>query len=271
MIKINGVPIQTERFPNNETKYKDFAQNVKPADCLVELKFESDKDLIDLMFIKKRLDAIGKSSNLFVWYMPYSRMDRQIEGDLFTLDYVTDFIAGLGFKKVTVMEPHSRATMDLFKKHGQNAQDVYPTKDWIKNMPADHVVYPDGGAQQRYADVELENIVAFKKTRDPQTGRILRIEHDYGDVTKRSKCIILDDLCSKGGTFIGVGDTLKTMGAERVDLMVAHCEETIFDGDILKNGSPIDTVYTSDSILVGEHPKIKKLNINVGGMYGKEL
>lgn len=277
MIKVNGTPILTRQFPNRETKYKDFAQDVTTTKCLVELKYESDKDLIDVMFVKKRLDDLGKSSNLFVWYMPYSRMDRQIDGDLFTLKYVSAFIASLGFKKVTVMEPHSKATVDLLRQHGVNAHDIYPTKDWARDVmleegfaPCDHIVYPDKGAQARYADMMLQNILTFDKIRDSQTGKIQRISLATGSVNKHSKCIILDDICAKGGTFMGVGDILKTNGASKVILLVAHCEDTIFDGDILKADSPIDGVYTSDSILTKSHPKIKKLNLR-SDCYGQEI
>ena len=270
MIKVNGIPIRTETFPNRETKVKDFISQVKTPDCLVELKYESDQDLINLMFIKNRLDDLGKSPSLFVRYMPYSRMDRQIEGDLFTLKYVAGFIAKMGFTKVTVMEPHSSATLDLLRAQGVNANVIYPTKKWVQQIMGqdnytnrDHVAFPDKGAQMRYHDIEqtLPNVLTFDKVRDPYTGKIQGIDLASGAVNKASKCIILDDLCSRGGTFMAVGDKLKTSGAKQVDLLVAHCEDTIFDGDLLKKDSPVDTIYTSDSLLTKLHPKIKLMEV----------
>ena len=41
---------------------------------------------------------------------------------------------------------------------------------------------------------------------------------------------------------------LKKLGAKSVSLVVTHCENTIFDGDIFKTDL-IDKVITSDSIV----------------------
>jgi len=268
MLKINGKTIVTEKYPNNETKVKDFIGELETNEDLLELKYETDEDLIALMFTKKRLDEMDRKTKLFIWYMPYSRMDREIAGDLFTLKYVCDFISTLNFEQVTVMEPHSHKTVDLFREFGVNVRDIYPVKDWVYEVmddinfkPNDHIVYPDKGAKDRYADIALPNLLTFDKKRNPETGQIEGIELEDGTVNQDSSCIIIDDLCSRGGTFMGVGKTLKENGAKNVSLLVAHCEDAIFDGGILKEDSPIDMVYTSNSILTGTHPGIKTLTL----------
>jgi ribose-phosphate pyrophosphokinase len=265
MILINGKELQTEQYPNRETKVKDFFAD---GAATVELKYNDDRDFVKLMFAKAQLDALGVSADLFIHYMPYSRMDRKIDGDMFTLKYVTDFISKLKFDNITVMEPHSAKTMELFADFGITVRDIYPTKEWVKNVMAmeqfganDHVVFPDKGARQRYETDNLSNVLMFDKVRDAATGKIKGIDLTSGTVNKGSKCVIQDDLCSKGGTFMGVGKVLKERGADTVLLLVAHCEDTIFDGGILKDGSPIDTVYTTNSILTGTHPKIKIFDI----------
>jgi len=277
MIKINGNKLLTEKYPNQETKVKDFVGGINVQKPIVEFKYENDGDLVQLMMLKKRLDETGRSAELFIWYMPYSRMDREIPGkdgepgDLFTLKYITEFIGQLGFDKVTVMEPHSKKTVELFKQNGVNVQDIYPTKDWIKQFVKDgviaehdHVVFPDAGAQARYADLDLPNILTFDKKRNPQTGRIEGIYLKDGQrVYKGSNAIILDDLCSYGGTFMGSGGVLKQEGVKKVDLMVAHLEDSVLNGKMLNDDSPIDTVYASDSIFTGSHPKIQKLELDI--------
>jgi len=350
MIKVNEIPIITEKFPNNETKVKDFAQQINSdktlqvdylyknddellsllfvkgrldelnqqstleasnlpsrrlsfiknlrfskaslkfqeiedverpfgtsiqlqeqgnGEVLLKFKYSTDKDLVELASTKQRLDELNKKVNLFVWYMPYSRMDREIPGDLFTLKYVTDFISKLNFNKVSVMEPHSSKTVDLFKKHGVKIKDIYPTKDWLHEVMAkqkftslDHVVFPDKGARERYSDIDVPNVLTFDKKRNPETGKIEGIELKEGQVNEKRQCIIIDDLCSKGGTFMGVGGSLKQRGVGEVNLLVAHCEDAIFDGAILKQDSPINKVYTSESILTKAHPNIKILSLN---------
>ena len=271
MLKINGNVIVTEKYPNHETKVKDFIGTLEADECLLELKYETDEDIIGLLFAKKRLDDLGKKTKLFIWYMPYSRMDREISGDLFTLKYVCDFIVTLNFNEVIVMEPHSSKTVELLRQYGANVRDIYPVKDWVHQIMAetgfaaqDHIVYPDKGARARYSDIELPNLLTFDKKRNPETGVIEGIVLRDGTVNENSNCIIIDDLCSRGGTFMSVGNTLKENGARNVSLLVAHCEDTVFDGGLLKDNSPIDAIYTSDSILTGNHPKIKKLTLEVG-------
>lgn len=266
MLTLNGTKLLTERFPNNETKVKDFADAIVIGRNILEFKYSSDEDLIALMFVKRRIDEFRVPCTLFIWYMPYSRMDRKIEGDLFTLQYVTNFINWLGFEKVVVMEPHSEKTMNMLER----ATAVYPVGDWLAEVQKDvgfsekdHVVFPDKGAAARYADSDYANICVLEKKRDPITGRIEDMHLKEGKVNPGSKCIIIDDLCSKGGTFAWAGSILKDLGASEVYLVVSHCEETIFEGKLLTEDSPISKVYTSTSIMCKDHPNIKYMDVDV--------
>lgn len=270
MLKLNGKEILTERYPNNENKVKDFEDAIVDGQNILEFKYASDEDLVQLMFAKMRIDELteeyGVPCTLFIWYMPYSRMDRKIEGDLFTLQYVTEFINWLGFAKVVVMEPHSDKTMNML----ENATAIYPVRDWLAEVQEEigfsengHIVFPDKGAAARYADSDYANICILEKKRNPITGNIEDMRLKEGKVNPGSKCIIIDDLCSKGGTFAWAGDILKSLGASEVYLVVSHCEETIFDGKLLTEDSPISRVYTSTSIMCKEHPKIKYMDVDV--------
>ena len=64
---------------------------------------------------------------------------------------------------------------------------------------------------------------------------------------KDKNVLIVDDLCSKGGTFIASAELIKKAGAKRVCLYVSHCEDAIFNGKILKTDF-VDMVYTTNSI-----------------------
>jgi len=266
MIILNKSLIEILKFPNNETKIQDFKELVRQNN-LVELRYENDSDLIQLMFVKERLDEFGADANLFIHYMPYSRMDRKIEGDLFTLKYVCDFINNLNFKSTVVVEPHSEQTVNLLV----NCKAIYPTIEWAKQImkinnfgAGDGVVFPDEGAYRRYKNVDFENQLIFHKTRNPQTGVIEKIELAEGslDNANKSKYLIIDDLCSRGGTFMPIATALKKHGAERVFLLTAHMENTIFEGQALAKASPIDHFYTSNSIITKEHEKISQIKID---------
>lgn len=94
------------------------------------------------------------------------------------------------------------------------------------------------------------------KRRNWETGQIEGLDI-IGDPEKiKGKTIlIVDDICSRGGTFFHSAKKLKEMGAGDIYLYITHCENTILDGDIL-NGELIEKVYTTESIFTKEHEKI---------------
>ena len=328
MFKLNEKTIVREKFPNNETKVKDFEESLVDDENLLEFEYTDKEQLITLMFIKHRIDSLAKKCklkiicdckeelftreimsfihdlcfteiefvlnfkyhtdidlvnlysinkiistselkkhkvNLFIWYMPYSRMDRKIEGDVFTLEYVCLMLNSMCLDKVYIVEPHSNVTMNLLK----NSYAIYPAKEWLPIIkekvgfkPTDSIVLPDKGAKKRYGEFE-KDICILDKKRNPTTGEILSMNIIEGSVNKDSTCIIIDDLCSKGGTFEYAARILKSLGAKKVYLVVTHCEENIFNGKLLDSDSPIDKIFTSRSILSTEHEKIEFIDIEV--------
>ena len=265
MIILNKQLIVTEEFPNKETKVKDFGTWIAD-DNLLEFTYGEDKDLLLLYFVKKRMDEEQVSCTLLINYMPYSRMDRKIDGDLFTLQYVCEFINSLRFDQVYVVEPHSATTITLLV----NCIAIYPALHWLPTLMKelnfgenDRIVFPDKGAAMRYEDAGYANTCVFDKTRNAQTGRIERMYLKTGDIPVGAKCIIVDDLCSAGGTFLGAGQILKEMGAAEVYLLVTHCERRVFTGKLLDDASPITRVYTSKSMMDEVHPKISYMNFNL--------
>lgn len=266
MLRLNGYPIEITEFPNKEARIKDFDGIVSRGFNLLELKYEDDRDITRLILVKKVLDELNALCDLFIWYMPYSRMDRKIEGDVFTLPLVCGIINNLDFDSVTVMEPHSAKTAQLLNR----VHAIFPVTEWahmvmkeLNWQEGDHIVFPDKGACARYHDNKFTNVLTFEKNRDPHTGNIIGIILKEGTVTPGSQCLVIDDLCSKGGTFMGVGKILKEKGAGRVTLLTAHCEPTVFAGPLLNDESPIDVLYTSNSMMETQHPKIKYIKLEV--------
>ena len=69
---------------------------------------------------------------------------------------------------------------------------------------------------------------------------------------KKRKCakkiLIVDDICSYGGTFLQAAKALKKKGVENIDLYVTHCERSVYKGEMLYSGL-IDNIYTTNSIM----------------------
>lgn len=256
MILLNGQELEVKKFPNGETLITTDKLNIFNENT-ISVRFENDMDIINLMFITQHIKQVGGKVKLVMPYMPYSRMDRTEGHTVFTLKYICKLINDLGFETVTIHEAHSdvctalldrvitvEATADIAIKYIEalNRQQ----KELRKPV---YLVYPDGGATKRYSkQIQYDKVLTCTKERDFQTGYIKKLTID-GDIPKEPfKAIIVDDLSSRGGTFMLTAEKLKEIGAEEIILIVTHCEKTILDGDIFKTDL-IDRVVTTNSIL----------------------
>ena len=254
MIKLNHKEVEFKQFPNNETYFNH--NELKMTNDIQKLyfKYENDSDLIKLMMLKNYLDdMLYDDTVLFVSYMPYSRMDRSENNSPFTLKYISNFINQLNFRAVVVVEPHSDVTPALLNKclpKFINFELITKVMDEIDfHFEKDYVFFPDAGAQKRYATMKgFKQLVGYKH-RNFETGKIeyLKVVGD-AEVTKDSKALIVDDLSSRGGTFMHSAKALKDMGFKEVHLLVAHAEETILFGEIPESDL-IDSVFTTDTII----------------------
>ncbi|WP_246628275.1 ribose-phosphate pyrophosphokinase [Paenibacillus oenotherae] len=264
-MKLNETELEENIFPNGETLVNGeqiLAAATEGVNTIL-FKYGHDGDLIKLMFLKNFMDDHGLAARLVITYMPYSRMDRVEGASVFTLKYAANFINALQFQSVTVVEPHSDVTLALLNK--SNA--VYPSVELLGkvaaevnfNVEEDYLFFPDAGAQKRYSKVKgYRQLVGFK-VRDFQTGQIKQLDvvgHvDNGG--KGFKAIIVDDLCSYGGTFMMSAEKLKEIGAAEIYLLVGHCETSIYKGKI-PDSDIITRVFTTDTILgQSEHDKIQ--------------
>ncbi|MGL4772553.1 MAG: ribose-phosphate pyrophosphokinase [Clostridium sp.] len=263
MIFLNGEKVNIEKFPNGECLIKSEALKIVEGINEVKVKFEGDYDITHLMFLKGHLDSLRKKASLVIPYMPYSRMDRTEGMTVFTLKVLGNIINAMDFEEVTVYEPHSEVTLAIL--------DRVKSIDMTKNLAIDlyekikdenvYFVFPDAGAAKRYGkQIQYENTLVCNKERDFKTGHIKKLDV-IGEVKEKGfTAIIVDDLCSKGGTFMMTGKKLREMGAEKIYLVVTHCEDSIFLGEVL-NTDVIDEIYTTNSILSKCHEKIKIFEI----------
>ena len=83
MIKINNKEIEINLFPNNELLLKTDYLNTLEEPFNINFSFYNNQDILELLFVLAHLDDIGLANyNLYINYMPYSRMDRNENGEL---------------------------------------------------------------------------------------------------------------------------------------------------------------------------------------------
>lgn len=273
MILVNDVELKKDYFSNTEVRIHEFQINAYYN--RIDLKYETENpeykindDLMILYFVKQEFDKAGVQVDLYLRTMPYQRMDHKSGRYLHTLPYVAKFINDLKFKEVFVIEPHSSET----KKYlDDNARMIYPVVDMLKNIIDSalaeivgdiHVVFPDAGAFKRYNEsLTWEcDVCVFTKKREHDTNNIIKHEISTGHITRGSTCFILDDICSSGQTLLDVAYYAKMAGAAKIYVVTAHCENLALQGELLSKRSPINMMFTTNSMISCEHPKITYLN-----------
>lgn len=271
MIILDGKKIAINKFPDGTLLLKESIQPYINNNCRevrIVWHFENNEEMVAIMFLTRHLQSNGVVFvHLVMPYIPNARQDRvKTNEDVFTLKYFAEFINGLGFNSVTVLDPHSSVSEALInnlvienpKKYieraifeievSRNIVDV-PVKEKINLNPKPFIAfYPDEGAMKRYSGLIRMDYAFGIKRRDWSSGKILGL--DVAGATNKisgSDIIIIDDICSKGGTFYHSAKRLKELGANNIYLYVTHCESTIFDGDIFNSGL-IEKVFTTNSI-----------------------
>lgn len=254
MIKLNGKVVDINHFPDGTLLMKSngFEKNI------IQWNFENNEELVALIFLTKHLRSIWcEEISLYMPYIPNARQDRtKTDEDVFTLKYFAEIINNLNFKTVYVLDPHSAVSEALIENISIFTPDEL-IKKTIKDCKPDLLFYPDEGAMKRYSGMITKEYVFGIKKRDWQSGKIEGLDV-CGDVEKikGKNVLIIDDICSRGGTFYHSAKKLRELGANKIYLYITHCENTIFEGELLK-GDLIDKIYTTNSILTKNHEKIE--------------
>ena len=245
MIWVNGKEIAQEHFSAGELKIKLFPSSREVVD--VVWHYENDAELFTIGSIREYY--MSRPCRLYIPYLPHARMDRvkNVE-DVFTLKYFCEVINSLKFDVVWVRDAHSNVSLALL----DNVIDegvVHYVREAINQSGAEALFFPDEGAMKRYADLFKDMPYAFgMKKRDWKTGQIQGLDLVNPENIVDKKVLIVDDICSRGGTFYHSAKALHKAGAAEVNLYITHCEFTIHEGD-LREKDLINQIYTTDSIL----------------------
>lgn len=271
MIRINGRNIAIDSFPDKSMFIKESIDNTAIIDKRAKFQwfYENDSELVALIYLVGHYRAHGvKEISLWMPYIPNARMDRvKAEHDVFTLKYFSGVINSLGFEEVEVLDPHSNVSEGLIdnirvrnpKKYIEMAIELI--SKYENDKPS--MFYPDEGAGKRYSGLISAPYSFGIKKRDWSTGDILGLDVAVDVESINGKNIlIVDDICSKGGTFYHSAKKLKELGAKNIYLYVTHCEDSIEQGQLLTSGL-IKHIYTTNSICKVENDMITRFDLNI--------
>lgn len=246
------------RFPGGEWHIKlnnniDYSTIDK---VVITHRVNSMEHFMQILIAKDALEIKGvKHFELFIPYIPYARQDRaEVNGESFTLKVFAKLLNSAKFDKVIVLDAHSNVSTALI----DNCHNKFPS-DYIgasilnilsKNPEGLYLVTPDAGANKKYAKIpstfsslKILGMIKCDKTRNMETGELSGFEVFVDDLNGKP-CLIIDDICDGGGTFIGLAQELKKKNCGRLYLYVSH---GIFSKG-LKELSTYYSIFTTNSI-----------------------
>ncbi|MBB1193721.1 ribose-phosphate pyrophosphokinase [Flavobacterium sp. SOK18b] len=208
----------------------------------------------------RRMDV--RNIDLFIPYFPAARQDRvMIKGEPLSVKVYADIINGMQFDKVFVFDAHSEVTPALV-----NNCEVIPNHTFIETVVKAignevKLISPDGGALKKIYKVSEflggVEVVECSKSRDVKTGRLSGFKV-YNDDLQGMDCLIVDDICDGGGTFVGLAEELKNKNAGKLYLAVSH-------GIFNKGFAVLDCfekIFTTNSFKDFEGERVEVIGLN---------
>ena len=263
---------RTFQFPDGQL-HVELARGIVFSHVNIQASIRTPSDLFELALIKDVLDnQIGNDVALDLRYLMGGRMDKRTsKNEPLTLDIVAGMIKAMGkWASIKVFDPHSRITTELL-----DAETYYPDKELeqlLFSRPPQNstiLVSPDKGAARKLS-TRLEGAghklgfgrVEFEKKRDPHNGKIIDMigPPSLALSVNKKQCIIIDDICDGGRTFVECSKHLRSAGATNVALFVTH---GLFTKGLPLEG--INHVYTTNSTAIPFYQTHTKENLTVLG------
>lgn len=243
------IKFESFTFPGGEPHLKILDDLEEVNEVLITHRIHSFNDFGLLLLA---IDALRRGGveriRVFTPYFPAARQDRvMIKGEPLTVKVYASILNQLNLNRITIFDPHSEVTPALL-----NNCEVINNHEFIKqvknHLPTNFkLIAPDGGALKKIYKVaeyiQNESVIICSKTRDVQTGKLSGFQV-YVDDLQGADCLIVDDICDAGGTFIGLAKELKKKNAGNLHLAVSH---GIFSKGLDKLTSVFDTIFTTDA------------------------
>lgn len=273
MLNLN--PSFTPLGENNLIEYKSFLfaggePHIKisnnfdvAAPITITQRINSFNDLGMICITVDALRRMGvKEINFFIPYFPAARQDRvMIPGEPLSVKVYADIINAMALASITVFDPHSEVTPALL-----NNCITISNHEFIKQVIAKigtdvKLISPDGGALKKIYKVSEflggAEVVECSKSRDVKTGKLSGFKV-YADDLGGADCLIVDDICDGGGTFIGLAEALKEKNGGKLYLAISH---GIFSKGFDDLAKYFEQIFTTDSIKEVDHEGVTQIKL----------
>ncbi len=248
---LRTIPYETFNFSGGEVHIK--IKGTKQSTAITIFARANNSE--DIMRIVMCNDALMRMEYekiyLFMPYVPYARQDRvMVDGEPFSLKVFANLINSCGFNKVIVFDCHSEISSVLINNCYGITNDSFIDRVIYKFIGDVTWCAPDSGAFKKIFKLAdnlkfTGDIITCNKARDLGSGKIKSFKVDCEDLNGKS-ILILDDICSRGGTFIGIAKALKKKNAGNIYLAISHYEGVADISELETCG--IKKVFTTDSM-----------------------
>ncbi len=250
----NSAGIQLIVFPDNQPHV-----NIQGIDEGDEVKIicsiTNSVKLLQLIQAANALDNLfAKKKVLVIPYLMAARFDRLMQhGDSIDLKVVADLINACGFEKVYLFDVHSDVS-SLLINHAVNISNQQLVEKYQQENAV--LICPDAGAAKKIGkyfgwNKRLQEIVYCSKNRNLATGA-LTLEVLEPENCRDRNCIIIDDICDGGATFLAIAGQIKP---RHLTLMVTH---GIFSKGFTALEEKFNEIIVSDSFCMEYDSKIVK-------------
>ncbi|SNR16150.1 ribose-phosphate diphosphokinase [Tenacibaculum jejuense] len=245
----NQVTFKSFTFSGGEPHIKISSDLTNVEKVTITTRVTSFNDMGLLLCAVDAIKRCGvKMIDLFIPYFPGARQDRvMISGEPLTVKVYADLLNSLNLNEITVFDPHSEVTPAVLNDCKVVTNYKFIEKVIEKIGSEVLLISPDGGALKKIYKVSEYlggvAVVECSKKRNVTNGKLEGFkvyEEDLGG----ENCLIVDDICDGGGTFMGLADELKKKNAGDLYLAVSH---GIFSKGIEHLREKFTKVFTTDS------------------------
>jgi|ERR1700722_5367496 len=249
-------------FPDNQPHVR--ISGISDGDDVrVICPIRSSLEMMHLLQVSNALDNVfAYKRELVIPYLMGARYDRVMQaGDSIDLKVVADLINSCGFEKVLLFDVHSEVALQLISR-SQNVSNIALVQAYEKDNAV--LICPDAGAVKKVTkylewNPRIKEVTYCFKKRD--TDGHVKLKVVEPDVCTGRNCVVIDDICDGGATFMAIGDQIKP---KHLTLIVSH---GIFSRGFDDLGRYYQHIITTDSY--ANHPDAKGFvtTINLEGRF----
>lgn len=216
---INKKGYEVISFPDGEKHLK--INNLDRKDSVKVICRITNSD--ELFLLMQLSDILNRQcvviEEMVITYLMTMRCDRLFSFEQpFSLGIVANVINSFNARKVLIVEPHSKISLDLIR-NSEALRCTIGLPEYQKT-----VCFPDEGSYSRYAAQMLQRPhIICSKVRSVENGELLSFKIDkVVKYVEGSDIVVIDDLCDGGRTFIGIAKLLRDLKPKSITLAVTH-------------------------------------------------